>query len=543
MVTKFLTALLIAFFAGLDGSSQVNPMTIAEKSDYKSTSEYKDVMSFIGELKSSTNNLRIETIARSADGKDIPLLIIGKPVPDSPEELANDPRIVIYIQANIHAGEVEGKEATLMFARDLLKEQYSSLLDHVILLICPIFNADGNDKISTWNRTDQNGPVNGVGVRYNGQFLDLNRDAMKAESPEVRGLLTNVFNRWDPYIFMDCHTTDGSYHVEPVTFTRMVNPNGDKSLITYLSGKMMPEISETLLNKYKVENCFYGEFFDMTDPSKGWVMDASEPRYMVNYYGIRNRLGLLNENYVYADFKSRVLGCYNLIHSLMDYAAAHYTEIKKLIADADRRTIERGINPSAADSFAVEYRAKPEKKQVTIKTFKAELVSETDGWKNYKKLDSQITVTVPYYIDFYPVRSVKLPYAYLLTVNDPEITDLLKNHGISLEKLAENTKIEVERFNMAELHGATRLNQGHYINGVKGNYLGETVDFPEGTIVIRMSQPLANVAAYLLEPESDDGLLIWNFLDRYLVPQWGRGFNPFPVCKIMKDTPLETIPF
>jgi len=466
MVTRFLFVSTIVFYAVLQVSGQAAIRTIAEKSDYKSTSEYKDVMSFIGELKSSTGNLRVETIARSAEGKDIPLLIIAKPLPDSPDDLANDHRIVIYIQSNIHAGEVEGKEATLMFARDILNEKNSSLLDHIILLICPIFNPDGNDKISNLNRADQNGPVNGVGVRHNGQFLDLNRDAMKAESPEVRGLLTRVFNRWDPYIFMDCHTTDGSYHVEPVTFTWMVNPNGDNSLISYLSGKMMPEISETLLNRYKVENCFYGEFIDMLDPEKGWIMDASEPRYMVNYYGIRNRLGILNENYVYADFKSRVLGCYSLIHSLMDYAAIHYTEIKNLIADADRRTIERGINSSAADSFAVEYRAKPEGNKVTIKTFKAELVSETDGWKNYKKLDRQITVTVPYYNDYYPVRSVKLPFAYLLTVNDPEITDLLNNHGVSLEKLAENTKIEVERFNITELHGAARLNQGHYINSI-----------------------------------------------------------------------------
>ena len=170
----------------------------------------------------------------------------------------------------------------------------------------------------------------GVGVRYNGQFLDLNRDAMKAESPEVRGLLTNVFNRWDPYVFMDCHTTNGSYHVEPVTFTWMVNPNGDNSLISYLRDKMMPEISETLADRYNVENCFYGEFFEMTDPEKGWVMESKEPRYLVNYFGIRNRLGILNENYIYADFKSRVLGCYNLIHSLLDYAATHYIEINEV---------------------------------------------------------------------------------------------------------------------------------------------------------------------------------------------------------------------
>jgi hypothetical protein len=186
---------------------------------------------------------------------------------------------------------------------------------------------------------------------------------------------------------------------------------------------------------------------------------------------------------------------------------------------------------------------KPAGKKVTIKTFEAEFVSETDGWKNYKKSDRQRTVNVPYYNEYYPVRSVKLPFAYLLNVSDPEITDLLRYHGIELEKLSEETKLQAERFEISELHGASRLNQGHYINSIKGSYLDGTVDFPEGTIVIRMSQPLAKVAAYLIEPESDDGLLTWNFFDRYLVPQWGRKFNPYPVCKVMKAISLKTVPF
>jgi murein tripeptide amidase MpaA len=212
MVTRFLFIIIIACCARINGSGQVINRTRAEESDFKSTSDYKDVMNFIEHLKTTSEDLRVETIARSAEGRDIPLLVIGKPLPDSPEVIKNDPRIIIYVQANIHAGEVEGKEATLMFARDILKKENSKLLEHVILLICPIFNPDGNEKISTLNRTDQNGPVNGVGVRHNGQFLDLNRDAIKAESPEVRGLLTKVFGRWDPYVFMDCHTTNGSYH-------------------------------------------------------------------------------------------------------------------------------------------------------------------------------------------------------------------------------------------------------------------------------------------------------------------------------------------
>ena len=123
------------------------------------------------------------------------MLIVGNPLPTSPNDLVNDKRVVVYIQANIHPGEVEGKEAALMYIRDLLKDKNSDILKNVVLLVCPDLNADGNERISTKNRTNQNGPINGVGVRYNGQMLDLNRDAMKVESLEIRGVLTNILNK------------------------------------------------------------------------------------------------------------------------------------------------------------------------------------------------------------------------------------------------------------------------------------------------------------------------------------------------------------
>ena len=542
MFRNYAIVLVIILFTIYQVEGQSQLLTKAESSDYASTSTFRDVRAFIDQLTEAYPGVRVEKLATSAEGRDIPLLVIGRPLPESPADLANDPRIVIYIQADIHAGEVEGKEATLMFARDILEEKNSPLLEHIILLICPIFNPDGNEKISTMNRPDQNGPVNGVGVRYNGQFLDLNRDAMKAESPEIRGLLANVFNRWDPYIVMDCHTTDGSFHVEPVTFTWMVNPNGDRSLISYLRDKMMPAVSARLFQKYKVENCFYGEFMDMLHPETGWVMDAAEPRYMVNYIGLRNRLGILNENYVYADFRSRVQGCYYLIRSLMDYASVNYTAIKDLCSNADRRCITDAINPASADSFALDYKVKAADRKVTVKTFEAELQAETDGWKRYKKTDRQKTVTVPYFVDYYPVRNTVMPFAYLITVRDPAVIDLLKLHGISVEQLSDDARLDVQRFEISELHCIPRLNQGHYINKITGEYRETNADFPAGTIVVRMAQPLSHLAAYLLEAESDDGLLAWNFFDRYLVPQWGRGFYPFPVSKVVRPVSLKTEP-
>jgi len=522
-------------------NSQGKLLTVAESSGFSSTSDYNYVMNFIGQLQKSSKYIRVENIAKSVEGRDVPLLVIGKPLPKNPSQPAGDGRIVIYIQANIHAGEVEGKEASLMFARDLLSEKDPELLKHVVFLICPNLNPDGNERISRSNRTNQNGPVNGVGVRHNGQFLDLNRDAMKAESPEVRGVITNVFNKWDPAVFMDCHTTNGSYHVEPVTFTWMVNPNGDNSLIRYMSSKMIPQMSSTLLNKYNVENCYYGEFKNMLKPEEGWFYDASGPRYMSNYFGLRNRLGILNENYVHADYESRVRGCYFLIRSLADYASENKDEILKMLSDVDDKTISRGLDPSIADSFAIEYGVRPLPGKVTIKTYEVEPVNTPGTWPPFRKTDRQKDVTVPYYIDFFPAKSVRFPFAYLIRINDRDVVDLLLLQGIRLEKLASESSLEAERFEISRVEGSSRLNQGHYTNRISGKYLNETIVFPAGTLVVRTAQPLANLAAYLLEPQSDDGLLTWNFWDRYLVPQWGTGYYPYPVYKIIDPVELNTI--
>lgn len=540
---KQISLILIMLFTWSVTFSQEVLQTVAEKSDFKTTATYEDVMSYIEKLKKSSPYIRVEKIATSVEGRDIPLLIIANPLPKSPKDLAKDNRVVIYVQANIHAGEVEGKEAVLMYARDILKNKKSEILKNVVILICPNFNPDGNQKISKMNRTHQNGPENGVGVRYNGQMLDLNRDAMKAESPEVRGVIANVFNRWQPSVFMDCHTTDGSYHVEPTTFTWMVNPDGDNTLIAYMRDKMVPAMSKRLSGEYKVENCFYGEFYDMMNPDKGWVLDASEPRYMTNYFGLRNRLGILNENYVYADYKSRVMGCYYLIHSLMDYASANRSEIKSILQEADNRTLARGENPSVTDSFAVEYKVRPLPEKVTVRTYEAELAASDNGRRSIKRSDRQKDVSVPYFVDYYPTRNVKFPFAYIITVRDPQVTELLKLHGIRLETLTSDAKIEAERFEITELKGASRLNQGHYSNTIRGKIRTEETTFPAGSIVVRTSQPLANVASYLLEPQSNDGLVIWNFFDRYLAPQWGSGYNTFPVYKVLNQIDLKTVPF
>ncbi|GAB4320427.1 MAG: M14 family metallopeptidase [Bacteroidales bacterium] len=523
MKKNFLIAVMLLVVFSLH-SQQL--LTSAEKSSYSSTSTWQDVMDFTGHLLREYTSIRMDTLAVSVEGRLIPLFVLADPLPLSPEDLDSDNRIVVYIQANIHAGEVEGKEATQMLMRDLLKNPPENFFRDVVLLVCPVFNADGNDKISKNNRTNQNGPVNGVGVRHNGQWLDLNRDAMKLETPEMRGLVQNVFNRWDPAIAVDCHTTNGSYHEEPVTFTWMMNPNGSRELINYMRDRLAPQVHKTLADKYHVPNVYYGEFIDRLNPEKGWISYASEPRYWVNYYGVRNRLAILNENYVYADFKTRVNGSYYLLRSILEYAQNNKDEIREML----RRTDER-MTFSPPDSFAIEYKGFPTPEPITIKAIEADTIPGARGYWRFKMSDRHRTVTVPYIADYYPVRSVPVPDAWILTVPDPEILDNLKLHGITVLDVTSDTTLPVTRFAPEKLEPASRLFQGHYVNTVEGKYVLDTVQVTGIMKVIPSAQPLGWLAAYLLEPESDDGYTKWNFLDRYLVPQWGRGFYPWPVLK------------
>jgi hypothetical protein len=512
---------------------------VAEQSQFKATSRHADVMEFVRRLQELSPYLRVETLARSEEGRDIPLLVIGKPLPSPASSTRSGGRGVIYIQANIHAGEVEGKEASLMLARDILLAPDLSYLDKLILLVAPVFNADGNERISPENRRHQGGPEQGVGVRHNGQNLDLNRDSIKLESPELRGLVENVLLRWDPLLLVDCHTTNGSYHQEVVTYSWGLNPNGDPAIVAYQRDKMMPEIEAILEKTYATPAVGYGGFRDYRAPEKGWETFEPQPRYVTNYIGLRNRLSILDENYVYADFKARVMGNYNFLRAILDYCSIHLGEIETVVAEADRKAVLRGMSPSEKDTFFVEYELLPLKNPVTVHAYETEVIPRGEGQRPEVKVTGKVNVlTIPYYSDWAGKRGVRLPYAYVVNVPDAEVLAKLRQHGLIVERLTRPARFEVEAFRVKEIKSAERAFQGHHLNQVRGEYAAETMEFQAGTILVPLAQPLGGLAAYLLEPESDDGLLVWNFFDRYIVPQWSRALQAYPVYKLLKPVNL-----
>ncbi len=537
-----ITILVILFFFNASVNSQVHLLTVAESSNYTKTSLYSDVISFIQKLQKQTNHIRVEALGKSTEGRDIPLLIVGNPLPASYQDLYYDDRAVVYIQANIHAGEVEGKEACLMLVRDILQDKDHPFLDDLVILITPNFNPDGNEKISADNRRNQKGPEK-VGIRYNGQNLDLNRDAVKLESPEVRNMVEKVLNRWDPVMLVDCHTTNGSYHQEPVTFVWGFNPNGDTTLIEYMHKKVTPFIKKNMKEKYDILAVEYGHFMSYEDLEKGWQPAGPQVRYITNYIGLRNRLALLDENYAYADFKTRVEGCYAFLLSVLEYCSENREEIQKLLQEADKKTIERGLHPELTDSFVVEYNQLPYEEKITLRGYEMQITPRENRWPEIKKLDKERVYELPYYCHYTPKRSVRFPFAYILYEYGDKIVDKLQQHGITVERLTESFTLEVEEFLIKELDAIERPFQGHYLNSLKGEYRMVEKHFPKGSLFVSTAQRLGNLVAYLLEPESDDGLAVWNFFDRYITRQWGRGLGNYPVYKLYNPENLakETV--
>jgi hypothetical protein len=355
----------------------------AEQTNYEETSRYEDVARFIDELQKRTDKLRVESFGKTEEGRDLPLMVFADPPIARPQEARASGKPVIFIQANIHAGEVEGKEATLHLARRIAIGDLRSLLNNLVILIAPIYNADGNEKISLNNRTAQYGPIGGVGTRENAKGFDLNRDYMKLETPEANALVA-LFNRWDPHLTVDLHTTNGSYHGYHLTYAPTLNPNADARLIAFERNKMLPAITRSMIKAHKFRIYYYGNFatkermnrelntFEMErsggearpadkPETKIWRTFDHRPRFGNNYCGLRNRLTILSEAYSYLDFKGRVAVTEAFVEEIFKYSALHADEITALIKRVDDDVIRGRVGRQG-----VEFELKPLEKPASI---------------------------------------------------------------------------------------------------------------------------------------------------------------------------------
>jgi hypothetical protein len=508
--------------------------TVAEASNYLSTSRYDDVMAFLSAIQQMDPDIRVETFGTTNEGRALPLVVAGPPGVVSPFSAHATGLPIVFVMANIHAGEVEGKEAAQMFLRDLVTT-HRKLRDEVIFLVAPIYNADGNERMAPDHRPTQMGPLNGYGTRENAQGLDLNRDAMKLDSPEAQGLIANVFARWDPLVFVDLHTTNGSYHGYHLTYSPSLNANVDEDITGFARGTLLPEIRERMKKKHDKETYYYGNFVDQLTPEKGWYTFDHRPRFGTNYGSLRNRFTILSEAYSYIDFKARVEVTYQFVHEIANAVARYGSKMWRIAAKADERIRRGKVRKQGVRFELAKFR---DTEVLWERCVAAESGSGAPDPETGKGMITRMGEIVPVKMTdfgiFKETERAEVPFAYLI---DPQATKAIENlqlHGVIVERLNCQSKLDVERFVIGESKFAEEEFQQHRELTLGGKWKSGDETFEAGTFVVRMNQPLARLAFYLLDPRSDDGLFNWNFFDHLLE-------KAAPVRRIMKPVGLDAV--
>ncbi len=516
-------------------SAQANtagPRTRAERTNYLETSHYADVVAFLDSLH-GRSELAFGSIGTTNEGRAIPYVVASRPRVSTPAEAKRLERPIVYVQGNIHAGEVEGKEALLALLRDLTSSPVPNALDSVVLIAVPIYNADGNDRFASQerNREAQNGPEL-VGQRANAQGLDLNRDYVKAEAPETRASLA-MFNAWDPDVFVDLHTTDGSYHGYALTYAPPLNPAAPLGAFT--RDLVMPTLRARMQQAHDFPTFDYGNFISEDTLTKGWATFDSGPRYSTNYYGLRGKIAILSEAFSHDPFQRRVASTYAFTREILSVVAANAKTIRGIIGVASRQPQEWTRPGEEPGSIAIrsEMIAAPESVAVVAE----ELERTGDSTRTQagiprgqRRTGRFKAVKMPVFDRFRPTLFAPPPVAYALAQSDTQVVRLLRQHGVVVDSLPEARTARAETFIVDSAIASPRPFQGHHEMRLVGRWVSEQRELPAGSRVVSTNQPLGLVAIYLLEPQSDDGLVTWNFFDGAI-----RAGAAYPVLRVMSD--------
>lgn len=552
---RALAALVLAAFAGCGGGAPNTapdggslPKSRAETSGFTETSHYADVIAFVDSLQKLGVPMYRTTLGTSTEGRAIPLIVMSRPLVHSPAEAHATGRPIVWVQANIHAGEVEGKEAMLAMLRNLPTIKGPSVLDSIVLLAIPIYNTDGNERfaVQAVNRTEQNGPEM-VGQRPNGQMLDLNRDYVKMETPETRASLAGM-NSWNPDVFMDLHTTDGSFHGYALTYAPSLNPD---ALFggAYARDSMLPAVRARMWKRHQYATYDYGNFaieygadVNSDTVKQGWFTYDARPRFGTNYVGVRGRIAVLAEGYSHDPFDRRVNSMYWYVREILSYTAEHGRSIVALSKRADSTVTAWGESPSKAPALALRstLARSPLDDTVTAEDLARtgdSSLTQPGVPKGLKRTGHFRAQRMPVYVAFEPTLRQKLPFAYAVPPADSAALRVLRAHGVLTEPLANPWPVLVQRYTLDSVRHAERPFQGHHETSVFGRWSESTVTLPPGTVLVRSAQPLGLVAFYLLEPESDDGLVTWNFFDASLAPG-----KDFPVVRIPGSSGALNVP-
>ncbi|MFA5669695.1 MAG: M14 family metallopeptidase [Balneolaceae bacterium] len=509
-------------------------ITTPERTSYTETSTYTDVMKYIQAVQAKSDLVHLEYMGTSLEGKQIPVVVMANPKISTPQQAVASGKPVMYIQGNIHGGEVEGKEALQILMREILLGDKKHLLDNQIILFAPIYNSDSNDKMDAKNRPSQENSPLKAGLRSNSQGWDLNRDGIKMEALETNGLVQNVLNKWNPEVLVDLHTTNGTWHGYSLTWAPSYQYAGEPGPYNFTWNKMLPEITQVAKDKYDLHFGPYGWYrIDQGWPPKAIYTYNHHPRYMVNQMGLRNKIGILSEAFSHERLYQRIYSTHAFVTEILNFTNKNGYEIARINKQAEDDAIANVKNNAGKVKKGVRFKMVPLEDTFTLRTYDYTTFTDDTGKTQYLRSPNIIDVPdVQNYSKFEATVESTLPRGYLIPAELKTIAEHLQKQGATVQKLTKKVTAKGDVFEITALNKSPRAFEGHNMATAEGEFKPATRAFKKGDYWIDLAQPLANLIFYTLEPQSDDGLVTWNFFDEYLE---SKGVNTknveYPVFK------------
>ncbi|MFZ4521657.1 MAG: M14 family metallopeptidase [Bacteroidales bacterium] len=507
---RFYLILPVILFYCVSTAQNVDWQTFYEKSGKLETPGYKATIDYCKQLARGSAMITYTTFGKSPQGRDLPLLILDRQGLSDPKAIHASGRTILLLQACIHAGECEGKDAGLMLFRDLAIPAASKLLDNVSIIFIPIFNVDGHERFGPYNRINQNGPKE-MGWRTTANNLNLNRDFLKADTPEMQAWL-RMFNNWMPDFFIDSHTTDGADYQYVLTYLVEIYGDMDEGLTTWSKETFIRQMKDHL-NEGGYPVFPYVGFRNWHDPRSGLITEVAPPMLSQGYTALRNRPGLLIETHMLKPYPQRVAGTYECILTTLEILGKESKALTGLIQKADQYLESASFintpfplqfetnkeDSTMVDFLGVEYKA---------------VTSDVSGgeWFQYSKTPA--TLHIPYFDAARPALTVNLPVAYIVPPEWGAVIARLKNHGIKVTELTHDATIRVKTCRFKNARWQQNPYEGHHpMTNIEFDEIEETRTYPAGSALVEVRQQAGRIIPHILEPKGNGSYVYWGFFD------------------------------
>ena len=505
--------------------------TVAEQSNYARTGRYDEVQRLCAAFaKAWPEHVRCVEFGRSPEGRPMLALVASADGTLTAAAAKGKGRPVVFMQGGIHAGEIDGKDAGFLALRELLEGRaLPGVLAKVTLVFVPVFNVDGHERVSRANRPNQIGPEE-VGWRATSQNLNLNRDYVKAEAPEMQAML-RLLNEWDPILYADLHVTDGAQFEHGVSFNVAPTLAGDDGLRQAATG-VLQSLMQSLAAKGSLPLDFYPSLLKNDDPSSGFAVSISAPRFSQEYWAARRRIGVLVETHSWKPYPVRVRMTHDSILTMLEAAAANGATWREAATAADRRAAALGGTP-----VALRYDVTDHTRPIEFRgyAYTREPSAISGGLvTRYDPSTPQIW-RVPLFDEVKATATVEAPRGgYVVPAGyAPLVAAKLALHGIESRVIAAaRPGLAVQTFRASKVTLAAATFEGRTQATLEGAWADETRDVPAGSLFVPIAQPGAWLLMTLLEPSGADSLVGWGFfnasferkeyMEGYVTEPWAR---------------------